>query len=117
MWKHNAFFTDQSSLGQAFLSYLKRLRWVPIPLGVGFAYISYQQYGHVREREERKVKSVNSAQDLLAKDWQVSRKYCFLKAIDQDILMCFEFIAINLMFCGMCICMQALMAVWPVIYI
>ncbi len=54
------------------VSYWKRLKWVPIPVGVGFAYIGYQQYGHVKKREELKLKE-SEPEDLLANDWVVSK--------------------------------------------
>ncbi|XP_014663629.1 PREDICTED: phosphatidylserine decarboxylase proenzyme-like [Priapulus caudatus] len=47
--------------------YLRSLKWVPIPMGVGFAYICYQQFGHIRKREKRVLgESID-----LARDWQV----------------------------------------------
>jgi phosphatidylserine decarboxylase len=45
-------------------------RWTPLPLGVGFAYIAYQQYGHVRERESTKLGVTKEQQPW--KPWQVS---------------------------------------------
>ena len=53
------------------MRYLRTLRWVPIPVGVGFAYIGYQQFGHVVEREERKIRNATSVEEVAAKDWQV----------------------------------------------
>ncbi|KAJ8043535.1 hypothetical protein HOLleu_10657 [Holothuria leucospilota] len=58
-------------VGAGFVGYLRNLKWVPIPLGVGFAYISYQQYGHIKKREQRKILGAKSIEDTLAKDWQV----------------------------------------------
>jgi len=49
---------------------VKWKRWTPLPVGVGFAYIAYQQYGHVREREEIKLGVVRETKPL--KPWQVS---------------------------------------------
>ena len=48
-------------------SYLGTLRWFSIPASVGFAYICYQQFWHVKEREERRLKS-----GQLVAQWQVS---------------------------------------------
>jgi len=45
-------------------------KWTPLPLGVGFAYIAYQQYGHVKEREERHLGVVREPKPF--KPWQVS---------------------------------------------
>lgn len=59
-------------VGAGFVGYLRNLKWVPIPLGVGFAYISYQQYGHIKKREQRKILGAKSIEDTLAKDWQIS---------------------------------------------
>lgn len=47
-------------------SYLGTLRWFSIPASVGFAYICYQQFWHVKEREERRLKSGE-----LVAQWQV----------------------------------------------
>ena len=38
---------------------------------VGFAYIGYQQYRHIRKREERKLNTVSDPEELLANDWTV----------------------------------------------
>ena len=53
------------------MNYVQSLKWVPIPVGVGFAYIGYQQYGHIKEREQRFMQSAEHPEDILAKDWQV----------------------------------------------
>ena len=45
---------------------------MPIPVGVGFAYLSYQQYNHVVERESDLIRTAKSPEDIAAKDWQVS---------------------------------------------
>ena len=52
-------------------SYFSRLKWVPIPVTVGFAYIGYQQYGHIKKREERKLNTASDPEELLANDWNV----------------------------------------------
>ena len=44
-------------------------KWTPLPVGVGFAYIAYQQYGHVREREENKLGVIRETKPF--KPWQV----------------------------------------------
>lgn len=54
---------------------VKWKRWTPLPVGVGFAYIAYQQYGHVRERESSKLGVVKETKPF--KPWQVSI-YTFL---------------------------------------
>ena len=54
------------------LNYFSRLKWVPIPLGVGFAYVSYQQYGHVVKREEMKLANSTDPEDIIVNDWVVS---------------------------------------------
>lgn len=54
-------------LGTAVRSYLGTLRWFSIPASVGFAYICYQQFWHVKEREERRLKSGE-----LVAQWQVT---------------------------------------------
>ena len=54
----------------ALVRYLGSLKWVPIPVSVGFAYIAYQQYGHVVKRE-RRLLNENEPANLVAKDWQV----------------------------------------------
>ena len=71
------FFLDQSSNSRAtggnpFVNYLRSLKWVPIPLGVGFAYIGYQQLGHVVKREEQRVSQSRDPEELVANDWMVS---------------------------------------------
>ena len=63
---------DGEKGGNAFFAYLQSLKWVPIPLGVGFAYIGYQQYGHVVKREERKMSMSTNPEELVAHDWVVS---------------------------------------------
>lgn len=45
-------------------------KWTPLPIAVGFAYVAYQQYGHVREREEGKLGVVREIKPF--KQWQVS---------------------------------------------
>ena len=58
------------------MRYLRSLKWVPIPLGVGFCYIAYQQLGHVVEREERLMRNASSLEEVAAKDWQVTM-FCY----------------------------------------
>ncbi|XP_030847302.1 phosphatidylserine decarboxylase proenzyme, mitochondrial isoform X2 [Strongylocentrotus purpuratus] len=52
--------------------YWRSLKWVPIPFSVGFAYICYQQYGHIKKRENRHIRGSQSIEDSLAKEWQVN---------------------------------------------
>ncbi|XP_067034227.1 phosphatidylserine decarboxylase proenzyme, mitochondrial-like isoform X1 [Acropora muricata] len=56
-------------LGTAVRSYLGTLRWFSIPASVGFAYVCYQQFWHIKEREERKLKSGELEQPI---QWQVA---------------------------------------------
>ncbi|XP_078599811.1 phosphatidylserine decarboxylase proenzyme, mitochondrial-like isoform X1 [Branchiostoma floridae x Branchiostoma japonicum] len=62
---------QSGSRSKGFRGYLRSLKWYPIPLAVGFAYISYQQYGHIRKREDRRVAAVQDPTDLLLPDWTV----------------------------------------------
>lgn len=55
-------------LGTAVRSYLGTLRWFSIPASVGFAYVCYQQFWHIKEREKRKLKSGESSEPS---QWQV----------------------------------------------
>ena len=59
-------------------SYFGRLKWIPIPVTVGFAYIGYQQYRHIRKREERKLNTVSDPEELLANDWTVRSFFLIL---------------------------------------
>lgn len=43
----------------------------PLPVGVGIALIAYQQYGHTREREERKAGGM-TAEERVAPQWAVN---------------------------------------------
>jgi phosphatidylserine decarboxylase len=45
-------------------------KWTPLPIGVGFAYVAYQKFGYVIEREEGKMGVVRETKPF--KDWQVS---------------------------------------------
>lgn len=75
---------SQHSRDGPIVRYLRTLRWVPIPLGVGFAYISYQQYGHVVKREEKKIQQTSDPEELLASDWVVRSYKCLpLKIISR----------------------------------
>lgn len=56
-------------LGTAVRSYLGTLRWFSIPASVGFAYVCYQQLWHIKEREERKLKSGDCVEPS---QWQVA---------------------------------------------
>jgi len=49
---------------------VKWKKWTPLPVAVGFAYIAYQQYGHVKEREEGKLGVIREPKPF--KPWQVS---------------------------------------------
>ncbi|XP_033628030.1 phosphatidylserine decarboxylase proenzyme, mitochondrial-like isoform X2 [Asterias rubens] len=59
-------------IGAAFMNYCKTLKWTPIPLGVGFAYICYLQYGHIKKREKRKQLKGVTPEEGLASPWQIN---------------------------------------------
>lgn len=50
------------------ISYFRRLKWVSIPLSLGFAYLAYQQFWHVYKREKSKITSGTQ----LATDFEVT---------------------------------------------
>lgn len=54
------------------LKYIRTLKWTPIPLGLGFALIAYQQFRHVKKRETGKLHSSTDPTDLLATNIYVS---------------------------------------------
>ncbi|XP_054706170.1 LOW QUALITY PROTEIN: phosphatidylserine decarboxylase proenzyme, mitochondrial-like [Uloborus diversus] len=54
------------------LRYIRTLRWTPIPLGLGFALIAYQQFRHVKKRETAKIASASDPSELLAPNLYVS---------------------------------------------
>jgi len=56
---------DRTSSGS-----VKWKKWTPLPVGVGLAYIAYQQYGHIVQREESKLGVVREPKPF--KQWQVS---------------------------------------------
>lgn len=59
--------------------YWASLKWFSIPASVGFAFICYQQFWHVRRREYRNIHSTESS-DLVANKWQVGGKaFTFFK--------------------------------------
>lgn len=64
-------FTGRRGFAGAIYNYFSSLKWVPIPLGVGFAYVSYQQFGHVVKREEMKLASSTDPEDMIVNDWVV----------------------------------------------
>ena len=51
--------------------YFQSLKWTPLPVGVGFAIIAYQQYRHVRRREVSRVNQANDPCDTLGEEWEV----------------------------------------------
>ena len=55
-------------------AYLKSLRWTPIPLGVGFALIAYQQYRRVLVRERKRSAEGEFDGPVIAKPWEVRRR-------------------------------------------
>ncbi|XP_020607779.1 phosphatidylserine decarboxylase proenzyme, mitochondrial-like isoform X2 [Orbicella faveolata] len=56
-------------LGTAVRSYFGTLRWFSIPASVGFAYVCYQQFWHIKEREKRKLEAGESVEPS---QWQVA---------------------------------------------
>ena len=70
-WPSICIIQVSDSSTNPFVSYIQSLKWVPIPIGVGFAYIGYQQYGHIRHREQQFIQNAEHPEDILAKDWQV----------------------------------------------
>ncbi|XP_020910438.1 phosphatidylserine decarboxylase proenzyme, mitochondrial isoform X2 [Exaiptasia diaphana] len=54
-----------------FKRYWASLKWFSIPASLGFAYICFQQYGHIKKREKNKI-SHSNPEELLAKNWQVA---------------------------------------------
>ncbi|KAG1669952.1 Phosphatidylserine decarboxylase proenzyme, mitochondrial [Nymphon striatum] len=54
-----------------FHRYLKELKWTPIPLALGFAYISYQHFTDVRKKELKKIEGQSSSLKL-ASDYEKS---------------------------------------------
>lgn len=56
------------------IRYLRSLKWTPIPLGLGFALITYQHYRHVRNREIRKYRLADGTEGTVgtASDWEVT---------------------------------------------
>lgn len=56
-------------LGTAVRNYMRTLRWFSIPASVGFAYVCYQQFWHIREREKRKL---HAGESLEPSQWQVA---------------------------------------------
>ena len=67
-----------------------RLKWIPIPVTVGFAYIGYQQYRHIRKREERKLNTVSDPEELLANDWTVRSFVLKFMSMGSNIMSVFE---------------------------
>lgn len=54
------------------VKYFRTFKWTPIPLGLGFALIAYQQFRHVKKREANKVLSANDPLELVAPNIYVS---------------------------------------------
>lgn len=59
------------------VKYFRTLKWTPIPLGLGFALIAYQQFRHVKKREANKVLSASDPSELVAPNIYVSY-FCFI---------------------------------------
>lgn len=89
-------------VGAGFVGYLRNLKWVPIPLGVGFAYISYQQYRHIKKREQRKILGAKSIEDTLAKDWQVGIPVNFRLSSEKGGIYHFHFLGTFYLFNNFC---------------
>ncbi|KAG8177573.1 hypothetical protein JTE90_011739 [Oedothorax gibbosus] len=72
---HKSSYTEQTwhkTKINPVLRYFRTLKWTPIPLGLGFAYIAYQQFRHVKKRENAKLTSSSNPSDLLASNVYVS---------------------------------------------
>lgn len=54
------------------VKYFRTLKWTPIPLGLGFALIAYQQFRHVKKREANKILSASEPSELVAPNIYVS---------------------------------------------
>ena len=61
-------FSGAKRLGTAVRSYFGTLRWFSIPASVGFAYVCYQQFWHIEEREKRKLEA---GERVEPSQWQV----------------------------------------------
>ena len=61
------YFAGSQGMSNAFRRYWGSLRWFSIPASAGFAYICYQQFFHIKKREQRKIASGNYVPD----QWQV----------------------------------------------
>lgn len=57
---------------QPVIEYVYFLRWAAIPLAVGFAYIGYQEFGHILKREKKEIHMITTQDDLVTKKWMVS---------------------------------------------
>lgn len=78
-------------------SYLGTLRWFSIPASVGFAYVCYQQFWHIKEREERRLKSGGSVEPS---QWRVRLRDLFVSShvqisflsstVYEQIIRCFQ---------------------------
>lgn len=54
------------------VKYFRTLKWTPIPLGLGFALIAYQQFRHVKKREANKVLTASDPTELVGPNIYVS---------------------------------------------
>ncbi|XP_055932397.1 phosphatidylserine decarboxylase proenzyme, mitochondrial-like isoform X1 [Argiope bruennichi] len=74
-YAHKSSFSEeawQKTRANPFLRYIRTLKWTPIPLGLGFALLAYQQFRHVKKREAAKLASTTNPSELLATDFYVN---------------------------------------------
>lgn len=55
-----------------FTRYMKSLQWFHIPLSVGFAFLAFQQFRHIRKREQYKHASHAGDAAYVASNLEVS---------------------------------------------
>jgi len=67
---------DRGGSENPVISYLRRLRWYNLPVAVGFAYISYQAYGHIVKREEQGLRTHVNPEEPTANSWLVTAYTC-----------------------------------------
>ena len=63
---------QDKSFARSVQQYWASLKWFSIPASVGFAYICYQQFWHIRRREQHRIQS-SETPELVANSWQVSK--------------------------------------------
>lgn len=61
---------EEKGFARSLQQYWASVKWFSIPASVGFAYICYQQFGHIRRREQHRLQTSESS-DFIADSWQV----------------------------------------------